>query len=213
MSLCDEHYCEDPSGIVAETYESLQHRVRRPFPRTRGGSFRPNATSGGTVGGGGRRGSSGQGRGSGGRSGSRGRGGGGGGGRGGRKPSSGGGAAGDTIAQRRPKRGQVAATAAAVAAAPKDGEGCSGGGGSGGDKRSRCGGGLGDGVGLTESNFVCVGCKMAARRAVRQYGLLGSLETGGVVLPYGESDVSRWRWGGGSGWGGCGGGGGNNEFP
>lgn len=45
------------------------------------------------------------------------------------------------------------------------------------------------GKGFEGAEFLCRGCKMAARRAVRQYGLLGSLETGGLVLPYGESDV------------------------
>lgn len=38
--------------------------------------------------------------------------------------------------------------------------------------------------------FVCRSCKMATKRAVRQYGLLGSLETDGIVLPFGESEVS-----------------------
>ena len=49
---------------------------------------------------------------------------------------------------------------------------------------------LGSAVDMKEKEFVCDMCKMAAKRAVRQFGLLGALETVGIVLPYGESDVS-----------------------
>eukprot|EP00752_Nemacystus_decipiens_P001514 g1486.t1 len=190
VSLCDEHYRTDPSGIVAETYDSLQHRVRRPFPRTRGGGFRkPSApalpaASGSRGGGGGRK---------------RGHGDSGGGGGSGRKqprvPP-----AGDNIAHNRPRRGQATAPPPAYAGTSTGTGGRrgdvrgAGGGGSGGkapprDKRS-CGVGEPGGAGFGESDFVCSACKMAARRAIRQYGLMGSLETGGVVLPYGESEES-----------------------
>ncbi|CAM9322977.1 unnamed protein product, partial [Scytosiphon promiscuus] len=103
-SLCGEHFRTDPSGIVAETYDSLQHRVRRPFPRTRGGGFGPTKARGGGAAGlaGYGRGSS---RGKGGGRGSKNRGRG----RGGGKKPTGGEPAVETIAQRRPKRGQVAA--------------------------------------------------------------------------------------------------------
>lgn len=43
--------------------------------------------------------------------------------------------------------------------------------------------------GMKENEFVCDMCKAAARRAVRQFGLMGAMETGGIVLPYGESEV------------------------
>ncbi|CAM9565151.1 unnamed protein product, partial [Ectocarpus sp. 4 AP-2014] len=192
ISLCDRHFRTDPSGMIAETYESLKHRVRRPFPRTRGGGFGPrsrtqvggtgtvagassssSSSSGGAAsrGGRGKRGRPGRGR--------RGRGG------GRRSAREAGGEA--TIAQRRPKRGQ---TATVAAPAPAPAVVSAGGGGGGGDRRS-CGVGLpGGGAEFGEHDFVCTGCKMAAKRAVRQYGLLGSLETGGVVMPYGESEGS-----------------------
>ncbi|CAM9150610.1 unnamed protein product, partial [Hapterophycus canaliculatus] len=199
-SLCDEHFRTDPSGIVAETFDSLQHRVRRPFPRTRGGGFGPGKAGGGGAAGvagygkgssrgkGGGRGSRGRGRGSGGR-----------GSRGGGRKSVGGEPAGETIAQRRPKRGQVTVAVpesrgSGGASGGSSSGGGGGGGGSGGsgggDKRSRGVGEPGGGAGCGDHDFVCTGCKMATRRAVRQYGLMGALETGGVVLPHGESEGS-----------------------
>lgn len=176
--------------MIAETYESLKHRVRRPFPRTRGGGFGPRSSTQaggtGTVAGASSSSSGGGGAGSRGGRGKRGRPGRGRRGRGGGRWSVRGAGGEATIAQRRPKRGQTATVAAPT---PAPAVVSVSGGGGGGDRRS-CGVGLpGGGAGFGEHDFVCTGCKMAAKRAVRQYGLLGSLETGGMVLPYGESEV------------------------
>lgn len=175
VSLCEDHFHANPSGIVAETHDSLQRRCHNPFPRSHP-----------TRGGGSRGGRGARGRGRGGRGRGRGK---------SSSPSraketaesSGGGDPSEVpIAARRPKRGVSAMSSpGGDGSALKRSRGSGGPGGGGGGA-----GAAGDGDGLGEREFVCRGCKMAARRAVRQYGLLGSLETGGIVLPHGESDVS-----------------------
>lgn len=107
------------------------------------------------------------------------------------------------LAARRQKRGLAATVTSAGGSSAEGatGGGDAGDGGGASSKRAKGGGSGSGGRGRVEAaggvagfeggvEFVCTGCKMAARRAVRQYGLLGALETGGLVLPYGESDVS-----------------------
>lgn len=105
----------------------------------------------------------------------------------------------ETIATRRPKRGAAVlsssggAGAGEAASSPYTSVAKRSRGGEGGrDGFGGAGGadGVAEAGGLARNEFVCRACKKAARQAVRQYGLLGALETGGIVLPYGESDVS-----------------------
>ncbi|CAM9562217.1 unnamed protein product, partial [Laminaria digitata] len=178
LSLCNEHYATDPSDVIGNTQAALEHRARHPFPRSRIG-----APIGGW-----RKKARGRSRASyktpplnrsvksrGGRS---------------TTPPPGGPPS-ETIAARRPKRSVAAtATPASVVDAARVkkmrldsaekskvvelmAEG----------RRVRAGW-------FARREFVCRGCKMATKRAVRQYGLLGSLETDGIVLPFGESEGS-----------------------
>lgn len=176
VSLCLEHYGTDPSGVIGNTQAALEHRARHPFPRSRIGA---------PVGGW-RKKARGRGRASyktpplnrPGR------------GRGGRSMTPPGGLPSETIAARRPKR-SVAATSAPASVVDAA---CL--------KKMRRESGETKAVELmaegrrvragwfARREFVCRGCKMAMKRAVRQYGLLGSLETDGIVLPFGESEVS-----------------------
>ena len=188
VSLCLEHYETDPSGVIGNTQAALEHRARHPFPRSRIGapvggwrkkargrsraSYKTSPTNRSEKG------------------------------RAARSvtpPQDG--PRSETIASRRPRR-SLAATATPVSVVDaaslkkmrKDSgeaklvelmaEG----------RRVRAGW-------FARREFVCRCCKMATKRAVRQYGLLGSLETDGIVLPFGESEVSgkprrpgRWRW-------------------